>query len=245
MLVVMARSVGIPARLAVGYMGGELDEGTGRYVVRERNTHAWVEVYFPRLGWVEFEPTASEEPIGRPDYGAEQTSAEPGDRGVESDTEQGRQRFREELTREVIPPLSPSTAASRTAPALVALTLLAVAAAGFSVLLGKRRRERGPSGIHGTYYASMCTYGRLLGVKGELCQTPYEYALALGRQIPQGARQVDRITSLYVQERFARHVQGSRHQQEAEEAWRRLRSLLRSEIVRRIPRMVRRYCWRW
>lgn len=57
-LVVMARSLGIPARLATGYVPDERDRITGSYVVRERDAHAWTEVWFPRYGWVAFDPTA-------------------------------------------------------------------------------------------------------------------------------------------------------------------------------------------
>ncbi len=58
-LVVMARSVGIPARLVTGYAPGEWDSAGGRFVVRERDAHAWAEVWFPDSGWVPFDPTAS------------------------------------------------------------------------------------------------------------------------------------------------------------------------------------------
>jgi hypothetical protein len=64
--VVLLRSLGIPARLAVGFAEGEHQLGTNTYLVYERNAHAWPEVYFPGFGWVEFEPTASEDPIVRP-----------------------------------------------------------------------------------------------------------------------------------------------------------------------------------
>ncbi len=84
----MLRSLGIPARMAVGYSQGErlvgieevITPGPGDilpedttplkdtvdFVVRQRNAHAWPEVYFPGIGWVEFEPTASEDPLLRP-----------------------------------------------------------------------------------------------------------------------------------------------------------------------------------
>jgi len=63
--VVLLRSLGIPARWAVGYARGEkLDDGS--YLVRQRDAHAWPEVYFPGLGWVEFEPTASQPVLARP-----------------------------------------------------------------------------------------------------------------------------------------------------------------------------------
>jgi hypothetical protein len=56
--VVMARSAGLPSRLATGYAGGEVDPATGERVVVEANAHSWPEVYFPGWGWVRFEPTA-------------------------------------------------------------------------------------------------------------------------------------------------------------------------------------------
>ena len=58
-LVVLARSVGIPARLATGFASGRRDALTGQFVVRERDAHAWAEIYFPGIGWQPFDPTAS------------------------------------------------------------------------------------------------------------------------------------------------------------------------------------------
>src|SRR5581483_836734 len=63
--VMLLRSVGIPARLAVGFAQGEYANGT--YIVRKRDAHAWPEVYFPDIGWVEFEPTVSQDPLVRPE----------------------------------------------------------------------------------------------------------------------------------------------------------------------------------
>jgi transglutaminase-like putative cysteine protease len=58
-LAVLARSVGIPARLATGFVPGERDGLSGRFVVRERDAHAWTEIYFPGVGWQGFDPTAA------------------------------------------------------------------------------------------------------------------------------------------------------------------------------------------
>jgi len=55
----MLRTQGIPARVAVGYNAGE-QVAPDRYAVRGLNSHAWVEVYFPEIGWVPFEPTPSD-----------------------------------------------------------------------------------------------------------------------------------------------------------------------------------------
>jgi transglutaminase-like putative cysteine protease len=55
-MAVMLRSQGIPARMVVGYTPGERVEDN-EWVVRGYNSHAWVEVYFPEVGWVKFDPT--------------------------------------------------------------------------------------------------------------------------------------------------------------------------------------------
>ncbi len=65
-MVMMLRSLGIPSRVAVGFAQGEYLLEQGIFRVRERDAHAWPEVYFPGYGWVEFEPTASQLPLVRP-----------------------------------------------------------------------------------------------------------------------------------------------------------------------------------
>jgi len=57
-MAVMLRTQGIPARYVVGYAGGK-SVGDDRYLVTADRGHAWVEVYFPDVGWVPFDPTAS------------------------------------------------------------------------------------------------------------------------------------------------------------------------------------------
>lgn len=56
-LVVMARSLGIPARLVSGYGSGQYNAVTGYYEVRFSDAHSWAEIYFPEVGWVPFDPT--------------------------------------------------------------------------------------------------------------------------------------------------------------------------------------------
>ncbi len=56
-LALMLRMWDIPTRLVVGYKGGTYDPTDKDYLFRDRDAHAWVEVYFNGLGWVEFDPT--------------------------------------------------------------------------------------------------------------------------------------------------------------------------------------------
>jgi len=56
-MAVMLRTVGVPARLAVGYTTGDQVEGQPIFAVTDSHNHAWLEVYFPEYGWIPFEPT--------------------------------------------------------------------------------------------------------------------------------------------------------------------------------------------
>ena len=58
-MAVLLRALGIPARVAVGFTPGTFDSRTGGYRVTTKNLHSWVEVLFPRFGWLPFEPTPS------------------------------------------------------------------------------------------------------------------------------------------------------------------------------------------
>jgi transglutaminase-like putative cysteine protease len=56
-MAVMARLVGLPARVAIGYRPGAYDLWSGTYRVRAGDAHAWVEIHFREHGWVPFDPT--------------------------------------------------------------------------------------------------------------------------------------------------------------------------------------------
>jgi transglutaminase-like putative cysteine protease len=57
-LAILLRVAGVPARLAVGFVPDGQDPASGDWVVRDRNAHAWVEVWWPGVGWQGFDPTA-------------------------------------------------------------------------------------------------------------------------------------------------------------------------------------------
>jgi hypothetical protein len=56
-MTVILRTLGVPARMVNGFRGGEYNDLTGSYIVREKDAHSWVEAYFPEYGWVTFDPT--------------------------------------------------------------------------------------------------------------------------------------------------------------------------------------------
>ncbi len=56
-MVMLLRTLGVPSRLATGFAQGEWNDVGNYYTVRQRDAHAWVDVYFPHSGWVTFDPT--------------------------------------------------------------------------------------------------------------------------------------------------------------------------------------------
>ena len=56
-MAILLRELGIPTRLAAGFLPGERDDSRLFESVSVSAAHAWVEVYFPGYGWVEFDPT--------------------------------------------------------------------------------------------------------------------------------------------------------------------------------------------
>lgn len=67
-MAIMLRSIGIPARLAVGFTPGQADGSGERFTVTTENAHSWVEVLFPRYGWVPFEPTPNRQNLAAYPY---------------------------------------------------------------------------------------------------------------------------------------------------------------------------------
>tara|TARA_R110002096_G_scaffold65006_4_gene158279 strand:+ start:6870 stop:8831 length:1962 start_codon:yes stop_codon:yes gene_type:complete len=66
---VLMRSAGIPARVVLGYHGGEINPMGGHLIVRQSDAHAWTEVWLDELGWRRVDPTAAVAPE-RIEYGA-------------------------------------------------------------------------------------------------------------------------------------------------------------------------------
>ncbi len=68
-MTIMARMLGIPARMAVGFLPGRADgDVVGQYLVSARQAHTWPELYFEDAGWVRFEPTPARQTGAPPLY---------------------------------------------------------------------------------------------------------------------------------------------------------------------------------
>jgi transglutaminase-like putative cysteine protease len=61
-MALLLRMGGLPARVAAGFTTGAYDKSARLWRVTDTDAHAWVEVWFPRYGWVRFDPTPSSAP---------------------------------------------------------------------------------------------------------------------------------------------------------------------------------------
>lgn len=66
-MAVMARAIGLPSRFVVGYAPSDYDSLAAEYIVYTSEAHSWPQIYFPEIGWVDFEPTAGRAAIVRPE----------------------------------------------------------------------------------------------------------------------------------------------------------------------------------
>ncbi|WP_341578961.1 DUF3488 and transglutaminase-like domain-containing protein [Microbacterium schleiferi] len=81
-MAVMARTIGIPSRIAVGFLPGDrvTREGESAFEVTNRDLHAWPELYIDGLGWLRFEPTVSRGDVpGYAEPGAADAPSRPGE----------------------------------------------------------------------------------------------------------------------------------------------------------------------
>ncbi|CAN5459162.1 hypothetical protein BH10ACT11_BH10ACT11_02270 [soil metagenome] len=69
-MALMLRMVGVPSRVVAGFSTGETNGANNLFTVRDRDAHSWVEVYFPQIGWITFDPTPPAAPATRPDSAA-------------------------------------------------------------------------------------------------------------------------------------------------------------------------------
>ncbi|HAF10667.1 MAG TPA: hypothetical protein DCK98_11385 [Chloroflexi bacterium] len=246
-MAVMLREVGVPARVVEGFTAGELDSGN-RYVVRELNAHAWVEAYFPSYGWIEFEPTPSELPFDRAETSADTTnpdgspknpngradsqglagrdnSPDPGAGGVD-DTPP-------DVSGSLSQPVDPR-------PALAVLSALLVAL--FVALVRFELRFRGLGTIDSAWGKTRLL-GAYAGHAARPSQTPYEYADAMGREIPDVHEPLRTIAHARVQDRYSPGGATEAERDAAAVAWRKVArvfvTLLPTRIVRALSKLVR------
>jgi Transglutaminase-like superfamily/TgpA N-terminal domain/Domain of unknown function (DUF4129) len=209
-MAIMARELGIPARVVVGYTNGTPDpKAHTQMVVRGSDAHAWTQVYFAGYGWVNFEPSAHFSKFQRPQHSAPGSSTVlPG--GPGTTTAPGKKPLVHDpslLGDNGVNGLSSSqtdvAGQIRQDVGIVLLGLLLLIVVGMLYFgVWWRRLYRG-------YGLSMQVFGRIAvlanwaGLSPRRSQTPYEYAHALAEAVPEQAVTIERLGDLYVRDRWA------------------------------------------
>jgi transglutaminase-like putative cysteine protease len=141
-MALMLRMNGIPARVVSGFSPGSLNRDTGEYRVRDLDAHSWVEVHFPEIGWVTFDPTPTAAPAQRTPRslatdrgGAGAVLSDSGSAGAA-----GSERALDGASGGIA---RGEQGGTRSWPLLAGLTLLAALAGGVAALHRRRRRAIG------------------------------------------------------------------------------------------------------
>jgi protein-glutamine gamma-glutamyltransferase len=134
-MALMLRMVGIPARVAVGFTSGTLDDG--KWIVSDHEAHAWVEVWFAGHGWVPFDPTP-----GRGTFGGNYSFASDSEEAVAALGRGELTGGRELLERDIPGDLPADTAPRGESPSLLGIALLLAAAWVLAVGIGKALYRR-------------------------------------------------------------------------------------------------------
>ncbi len=219
-MVVLARAAGLPARMVIGYTSGSYDLGNARYIVTEANAHAWVEIYFPTYGWIEFEPTAGIAPITRPRE-SDDTLIWP---------EEDRPPYQPLVPASASKPLTSARLWQWLLVAIAAVTVILVIASGVdSVLLLLRRT---PEAMASMLYDRLRQAARRLQVTTYPGDTPYELGHALVARIlevaqsrhdddllPPAEDEIPALIEFYVRAWYSPHALDKAERRAAVWAW--------------------------
>lgn len=245
-MIVLLRSLDIPARWVQGYAGGTLDEEANAYVVRENIAHSWPEVYFPGFGWQRFEPTpaAYTSLPDRPDVPEDIGDLVEEDRSIEGrgDTlgsDDPFDEFIDELNssgggdpEELLRLLEAQRRAQLQQRLLIAagvLVLIALAVGVFFVYLNNEVQGLSPAAA---VYTRMTRLAAWAGLAQAPNVTPHEYARQLAQHVPDQKPAIERIVNAYVAERY--HPRGSSPVEGLDEDWRDLRPSLLNRMAARL-----------
>ncbi len=240
-MVLMARELGIPARLAAGYTDGKIDSATGLWTVTGTDAHAWAQVYFAGYGWINFEPTATFALFTRPVASSSSTAVTPGPSSVINPNK--RHLGNDSPLNTAADHNAGSTVASDAAAQVrvdvgVVLLLLVVFILGGWIYFSFwwRRLFRGLS-LPSQIYGRVCILAGWAGISLNRSQTPHEYMQAVAAIAPEEAVTFERLGDIYARERWAdpaspEHPVHSGEIAQIPQLWKSLQPHLRKYVVR-------------
>jgi hypothetical protein len=135
-MALLLRMGGVPARVAAGFTPGTLNSDTNEWVVRDYDAHAWVEAWFPRYGWVRFDPT----PGAAPARGGHGASGAAAGKGGPISTPRGRKQDLQTPSGSV--PVKAGATPATVYVAVAVLLVIAAVAAAAALRLGAAGGDR-------------------------------------------------------------------------------------------------------
>ena len=236
-MAVLLRDLGIPTRMAQGFLPGARDPNTGVERILNSNAHAWVEVYFPTYGWVTFDPTGggvaviAPLPSGRP---VASGSPRPSGSGALITRPPERDPFANDPSG----PAGPGSNRGNLGPmiAVTILLLLAVGGIAFAVW------QRGPRGATSAdrAYGTVARLASRFGFAPRPTETVYEFAGALGDVLPTARPELQTVARAKVETAYGRQILNDDRLAVLRAAQRRLRVTLLRLAFRRKQRRRRR-----
>jgi transglutaminase-like putative cysteine protease len=235
-MAVLLREMGVPTRLVEGYLPGQIDRVSGSSLIRNDDSHAWVQVYFPGYGWMDFDPTGTQSQLAPRPSGRPEASATPG-----PSTSAAAVTRRPEASdgRDIGSDggVTGPRRASSIGPLIAIAILLAVIVAAIAAVVW-RRGPRGPISAEGTY-GSVTRLAARFGFAPRPNQTVYEFAGALGDVLPTVRPELETVARAKVEVAYGGLVLSDDRIRALREAHRRLRIGLLRLLARRVRRRRR------
>jgi len=208
-MTMMARQLGIPARMVNGFSFGHFDKQHKVWVVNGDDAHSWVQVYFPHFGWINFDPTPGFS-LNNSTHPSKSGSTIPpsstGHSGKHAPSKPGSARG----THPIGDPTGTGegfSAANQPPIYLLVLSLLALFCSLCFLLfaLGSywwRNLYAGANLVAGMFWR-VCRIASWAGLPPREWQTPFEYSHALSQYLPRETAPMRRLTELFVRDRWA------------------------------------------
>ncbi|MEO8438403.1 MAG: transglutaminase domain-containing protein [Chloroflexota bacterium] len=235
-MAVILRDLGIPTRIAQGFLPGSREQSNGNERILFSNAHAWVEVWFPGYGWISFDPTGNDlSQLGTLPPGDPTASFSPRpipSAGSPRPAATGRDP-------RAVPPVAGTFGGpSSLGPLVAVLALLLIVVGGVSFVVW----QRGPRG--GTTaddaYGTVTRIASRFGFGPRPAQTVYEYAGVLSDVLPAVRPELETVARAKVESVYAREIMGDERLENLKTAQRRLRVSLLRLAFRRKERRRRR-----
>jgi Transglutaminase-like superfamily/TgpA N-terminal domain/Domain of unknown function (DUF4129) len=208
-MVVLLRAEGVPARVASGFAPGDFDPNTGLSIVRENHAHSWVEVYFPRYGWITFEPSSIRAIPPRVEDASTVAAAPPPPTDLGANAGDLSAEELDDLLniRDSQPASPPPPPFWLTVPGLLLIgfgAILVVATLASGLVAIAWRTGFGRLTAYQRPYAELVKLGRWSGtLRPRISDTPLEVAERMARQVPRAHSTIDQITGVYVEATYA------------------------------------------